>query len=355
MRNSNRGTVSRFGRWSKAGLATFVSRFSSKINVFFRPVDRIMSATSTNGVNWVRDRGVRIDSDSSALRDMVYFNHVLVESEGYRMFYHASSFREGVWSGNIFCATSRDGLCWRTLYRLPLLENAGRLLRHVQSPSLVKLDGNGGMRMYYIAEGIDGDRRVLSAISSDQNVWEVEPGVRIEHTLFDGVKLINDCSVQRFGDGFRIYLSAVKGPYTMIVSAFSSDGMDWLAEPGIRIEAGVPGRFLIANNPCVLSVNGEWWMYYRGGDKLAVDNCIYLAKSTDGLGWEVQGRVLGPDPESWYDCHAVGFPFVVPLPDGSFRMYYSGFWGKHLHSRRIVDQWEEATKRAYKEIGSTSL
>ncbi|MBI9079528.1 MAG: hypothetical protein JEY79_07295 [Pseudodesulfovibrio sp.] len=314
-------------------------------------MDRILSASSANGVDWVRDRGVRIDAEGSESRDMIYFNHVITIPDGFRMYYHASFFRDGVWAGNVFSATSKDGLRWKTGCRLQLRGENDDVVRHVQSPTIVELD-DGHWRMYYVAEGAGGERTVQSARSDNGKDWVVESGVRVDRFFFNGVDSLSDCSVQIFGDGFRLYLSVSQGVQTSIMSAFSSDGLNWEAEQGERISAGVLGRTLIANNPCVIPVNGEWWMYFRGGDKLAVENCIYLAKSLDGLDWQIECRVLGPRPKSLYDCHAVAFPFVLQLPNGSFKMYYSGFWGKHFNSQRIVNQWEAATAQAYKKRSS---
>ena len=87
-------------------------------------------------------------------------------------------------------------------------------------------------------------------------------------------------------------------------------------------------------------------MYFRGGDKLALDNDIYWASSEDGILWQVQGVALAHATNHHFERHAVAFPFVMRLSDGRWRMFYTGYWGRHWRELEVIFAWERATEKA---------
>ena len=108
---------------------------------------------------------------------------------------------------------------------------------------------------------------------------------------------------------------------TRILSALSSDGMTWTAEPGVRLSAkqGGAGEFRVVS-PDVVPVSGEpgrLRMYYEccPGTQ-SIENSIRSAVSDDGLNWSVEPGVRLQTP----DCHYSACRIVF-LDDGHSRMY----------------------------------
>ena len=81
----------------------------------------------------------------------------------------------------------------------------------------------------------------------------------------------------------------------------------------------------------MLRINGEYVMFYEGVDGTGYHS-IGVALSDDGIRWRRDGdgdsglQVLTPARKGsgLWDAEAVGTPCVVPMQDGSFRMYYVG-------------------------------
>ena len=120
-------------------------------------------------------------------------------------------------------------------------------------------------------------------------------------------------------------------------------------EPGRRI-VNQPGMMLTANNPSIFnSRDGSLRMIFRGGDSLAVGNALFLAQSVDGLEWEIVGRILSPSRSQRYEQHGLGFPHVHSLPDGGYRLYYTGYWGRTWREKKLLAAWSEATQQALSE------
>ena len=54
-------------------------------------------------------------------------------------------------------------------------------------------------------------------------------------------------------------------PYDRILSAFSTDGLRWQKEPGVRLDVGGLHRSRQVYSPCVVAAEAGWRMFYRGG------------------------------------------------------------------------------------------
>ena len=114
--------------------------------------------------------------------------------------------------------------------------------------------------------------------------------------------------------------------------AVSTDGFRW-SKIGQILGPGQPGSFDERGTGTrhVLKINSQYLMFYEG-----VNNDSYfsigLAVSDDGINWKKQlgeeqnGSVFSHAPKrsGRWDARAVGTPCVVPMPDGSLRMYYVG-------------------------------
>jgi predicted GH43/DUF377 family glycosyl hydrolase len=115
--------------------------------------------------------------------------------------------------------------------------------------------------------------------------------------------------------------------------AVSDDGFRW-KKVGKILPPGKPGSFDEKGVSCrhVLKIDGQYVMFYEGMDAEAY-YCIGIAISDDGINWRKDdageqpgGPVFchAPKGSGRWDARAVGTPFVVPMPDGSYRMYYIG-------------------------------
>lgn len=318
-----------------------VAKLLAFAGIYHRPCDRILSASSTDGITWVKDNGVRIDVESGPNGDMIYYCHVVAVSNGYRMYYHRSIQRAGQWSGSILSAISSDGLSWEHEDGERIGLSTHPNLLHARSPNILTLS-DGRLRMYYAGIDAKGQGNIFSAISTDGLHWNQEMGVRLSPEVYSNTDTLMDCHVIPIDGGYRLYTSAVRGKQSDIRSAISKDGLTWEKESGARIKCGVRGCMLAANNPCVVHGENDLLMYFRGGDKAALNNSIFLAQSTDGVYWKVSGPVLTPGKNK-YERHGVAFPHILRLKDGTWRMYYTAYWGRHLGEAKTVSHWEKET------------
>ncbi len=167
------------------------------------------------------------------------------------------------------------------------------------------------------------------------NVWTKEPGIRIDETAFTA-------NVLRLPNGIlRMYYVSCSAGVCRVLSAISEDdGETWEKEPGSRLEPDfAPGGFVEISilNVFVLPLrNGRFRMYYAtlsrriGEDPARAKNRVFSAlcrldeAKPDLCNWEKEGLRLDVGATGALDNIGVSDPRVIPLPDGRFRMYYSG-------------------------------
>jgi len=110
--------------------------------------------------------------------------------------------------------------------------------------------------------------------------------------------------------------------------AVSEDGFRW-EKVGQILGPGQPGSFDERGLSCrhVHKIEGQYVMFYEGLG--AGGYCIGLALSDDGFKWRKDELVFRPAPKESgrWDSGSIGTPFIVPMPDGSYRMYYVGMAG----------------------------
>ena len=311
------------------------------------PRDRILSAISQDGVKWEREPGVRIDVGKGFNSQMAYYQfvHRPDDLSGlWEMFYQGANKKGGQWTNHIYTATSKDGLNW--------VENTQPVLRdgdndfvnsQIRGPFL--MDFGSFWRMYFSARGADGVFRILSGVSRDRKTWSIESGTRISpEQLPKGaapVSGVSDTAIIRMPSGeFRMYFTVFRQSewFQEICSAVSIDGRDWQLDPGVRISHGQEGYCTIANNPSVTQMQGGYRMYFRGGDLLPLWNNIFTAVSKNGLQWEIEGISLEYRRCHRYERHAVAFPYVLPIDNDRYRMYYTGYWG-HILDGPIIRRY----------------
>src|SRR4029079_2416658 len=109
--------------------------------------------------------------------------------------------------------------------------------------------------------------KIVSATSVDGLTWTLDAGTRLTGT-------VSDARIQKLPDGsYRLFYTSVDpaSPPTLgrILSAVSADGLTWTTEPGVRLDRGPPGSF---DSSQVRGVNftalpdGTFRLYYTGTD-----------------------------------------------------------------------------------------
>ena len=125
--------------------------------------------------------------------------------------------------------------------------------------------------------------------------------------------------VHRVGQSWRMWYGGQgKDGHDRIHLADSKDGRTW-EKRGVVLEDKGANH---VNDPSVVRVGDEWWMYYTRAAKDVVDE-IALATSRDGVAWEKKGVVLRPGTPGTWDALLVGRPSVL-REDGVFKMWYDG-------------------------------
>ncbi len=109
-----------------------------------------------------------------------------------------------------------------------------------------------------------------------------------------------------------------KDGHDRIHLAESTDGINW-QKLGIAIDNEAANH---VNDPSVVRVNNQWWMFYTVAEKNEQDE-IAAASSKDGRTWTKHGVVLGAGNGNTWDSGKVGRPSVL-FQDGKFHMWYDG-------------------------------
>ena len=125
--------------------------------------------------------------------------------------------------------------------------------------------------------------------------------------------------VHREGERWRMWYGGQgKDGHDRIHLAESRDGRIW-EKRGVVLEDKDANH---VNDPSVVRVGTEWWMYYTRAVTDVLDE-IALAVSHDGIVWEKRGTVLRPGAPGAWDALLVGRPSVL-REKGRFKMWYDG-------------------------------
>ncbi len=230
----------------------------------------IVSAVSSDGLNWTPEPGTRLPEEPRAAMPSV----IELPDGRWRMYYNSS--------GGIQSAISDDGLNFQAEgLRLADYDDINRV-----GPTVIRLD-DGRYRMYYcegptqptVIGNAEGEQQpiwpdnIKSAISSDGLSWEIESGIRIDGTkpLFYGMftNMIGTPDIVKISDGsFQLYFLAgspemdekgVDGIYR----AESADGLNFSNMTflfGKYVDE--EGREIITADPSVVKIEGGWRIYY---------------------------------------------------------------------------------------------
>jgi len=251
-------------------------------------------------MGWTRESGVRIDNGVSSA--------TVVIDDMYVMYYTA---------GGIQIAKSTDGLTFEKTGVAVEDGELGSMQEMVSNSAIIELN-NGSYRMIY--EGMDystgQDRGLFSAISNDGFTWTKEEGVRFQDygdgkpgELFTSVP-----DIIRLDNGdLRMYYT--RG-ITSATALSQDEGVTWTKEGDLGL-----GR--IAIDPDIVRLDdGSYKLFFTSFDsEFGVgEQYVMSATSSDGVTFTVDG---GKRLEPVSEINLLLDPDIMPLSDGSFRMYYS--------------------------------
>ena len=276
------------------------------------------------GTQWEKDPGIVIDATDASGNWRSITPNVIETNAGFRMYYTESGpgldYRSS--PAQILSAISHDGTVWELEPGVRIAPyEPGPGLR-VVCPDVVPLP-EGGYRMYFEGQPHHGPSTVMSAYSDEGISWRADPGIRWgdDHA---------DCGSPRClcfkSDGrtlHRLYFHQFSTPRNhTIVSALSEDGLHFHKEPGARIVQETPFETATVYAPEVLYLgDGTYRMYYAGWSSEPLHGRILSATSPDGLSWtkDAQPSVVFGSPWDKVKCSE---PCIMRLQDGRYRMFY---------------------------------
>lgn len=191
------------------------------------------------------------------------------------------------------------------------------LLRNADG-SLCREDGL--LRMWFSVThfSIPGAPHTLHHASSQDGVaWSEPSGILLDE--------VYSPTVIRDGDRYRMWFVDVADRPWTIACAESADGLTWGRIPGQSFtpERGNDYR----NYPFVSVVDGAYRMYFSYVLQHAPHKAVGIgyAGSADGVHWteDPDTPLIAPTPDHAWESQYCGSPCIVPLPDGSHRMFYA--------------------------------
>lgn len=282
------------------------------------------------GVVWTKDAAPAIDfNPRGPAKGALTPNVVALPGGGYRMYY--TSFAPGVTEddhdGHILSASSPDCSSWTPDPGVRIDLHAPHATLRTLCPDVVPMPG-GGYRMYYEARSPDAPTVILSATSADGLDWTLEDGVRISDGVWSwGTPRCVYFETDR-GLEYRLYFHHYSFPMVSgldarnhIVSAVSSDGLDFEMEPGVRVAQETERETFAVYSPDVVRLgDGTFRMYFAAWAE-GIDGGVFTAVSDDGLEWTKSPEPL-IDLDTPLDEGMVSEPCVIRLPDGRSRLFY---------------------------------
>jgi hypothetical protein len=227
--------------------------------MYYTTAEGIVSAVSYNGLTWIKEGGVRLTPDHRDENQERVGNPVVfpLKNGRYRMVYEGSDIKQA--RRYLFSAYSEDGITWirEKGIRLQDKNEYGAILASV--PNVITLP-KGKLRMYYSTGS-----RIKAAVSSDEGLtWKKEKITGIDSPATDpNVVLIEDGFYKMY---YTISDSPTKPKNLRIVSARSTDGLNWERERGTRIKAD-EGAVMVMDPDVVTLSMGKLRMYYSQLDK----------------------------------------------------------------------------------------
>ena len=267
----------------------------------------------------------------------------------------------GLPSGRVGHAVSDDGITWNRVRGPGVM---GSVLDPHPDPDRFDSSHVGLSDIYkdgdlYWMWYFGGDQKITNARGFDVKGFPMRTGAAISRDGLHWTRLegphhgaLIDCGgpgdfdafmvawaqVIHWDDGsWRLYYHTLDPNQGYVMAwAESEDALTW-EKRGPVLGPGPKGRFddYGVSTRHILKHDGQWLLFYEGcqdvGTNPQVGRQIGLAVSDDGLTWE---RVDGPHGNKSILPQApkgsgrwdfrLGCPWVVPMEDGSLRMYYIG-------------------------------
>jgi predicted GH43/DUF377 family glycosyl hydrolase len=280
----------------------------------FYNIGQIGYATSADGITWTKDASnpvLEVGAPGAWDDDGLEAPFVLLEAGTYKMWYMGC---DGD-NCRIGYATSPDGIVWAKFAGNPVIDLGSEYWNNVgvYHPSVVN---EGGMyKMWVYTSGNDGSGNVpymAYATSADGIAWTWDPGNPLFGRDFEG--WIWRPFVRNVGGGDYAMWYSLWSDEGRIGYATAPDETSWNKQ-GV-VFSGTPGEWDegIANNPSVLDVSGEYWMWYDN------NYAIGVVTSTNGITWTnfLDAPVLEPTfPAGWGDpVITIGTDQAVVTLDG---------------------------------------
>jgi predicted GH43/DUF377 family glycosyl hydrolase len=282
----------------------------------FFPYDRILSATSSDGLLWHRETGIRLDVGGPHQSVQVYFPSVIQLSDSWRMHYRA-----GGHHSSIATANSLDGLSWHEESELPFPNERSAELERLDSPWVVSTDG--GFRIYYSGY--------------DRQVWQIYTCNSADPTRWTGQCQVLDLGTEKtlphskapsivaWQDGWIMAFMRFTANKVVIYTAKSSDGLNW---QDIRPCPAIQHQNYQPRNPSlVVTEDDNLRLYFSEYSGQPIGARLVSALSSDGISWQrEEGVRISPGDDT--DRHGI-FGGQAVYTGNEWRFYYAGYWGRH--------------------------
>jgi putative endonuclease len=221
----------------------------------------ILSATSVDGLAWVKEAGVRVDTNTVPSVSASSITGCAIQpltGGGFRMLYSIVS-TTGAF--RIHSATSADGLAWANEASVAV---DGASTTYVGVPRLVVLN-SGDWRMYYTRDFNGGDdlpdREIFTARSTDQGATWGASSLVLSTTAYEsGVAKLTDGRIRLFYSQPQLAGSSA----TVIMSALSSDalGSSFAMETGAILSTPAATGAVSFPIPVRSTDSFRWRLYY---------------------------------------------------------------------------------------------
>lgn len=224
-------------------------------------------------------------------------------------------------------AKSVDGKKFVRTSKRPVFELSGS--RSVLTPALLReMNGaarreNGKLRFWYVTRDFVNNRQdhVLHSVTTPDGVQWEDPSPPLLSNVYSP-------SVLREGGTYSMWYADPGETVWPIRHAISSDGLDWKVDPTPVLEVDQDWEHRRLNYPWVVKTGEAYLMWYSSrtdGPGGKAETAIGVARGEDGLPWEKNpdNPVLCPDSTRPWESSYTSDPCVLPMADGSLRMWYS--------------------------------